>query len=171
MSRGRSDGGGPPGRVPDLFSLTQLGELSVDFVSDGGVLGFVDDIGATGEQRDRGTGDPGDPARRRTGEAVAQALSAVTEGIGVGGVAALLTEDDPDYTRAIRAVLLRHRAALTEVVRAATELGALRAGQDAETLIDTIVGSHIIEHSRRGTVAEDWSDRIGAVLRPALLPE
>jgi len=101
---------------------------------------------------------------------VKQALSAVTEGIGVGGVAALLTEDDPDYTRAIRAVLLRHREALTEVVRAATESGALRADQDAETLIDTIVGSYIIEHSRRGEVAEDWSDRIRTVLRPALLP-
>ncbi|WP_245649725.1 TetR/AcrR family transcriptional regulator [Nocardia shimofusensis] len=118
--------------------------------------------------------DPKPPADLRDGSAVLdwlvhQALSAVVEGIGTGGVAALLTEDDPDYARAIRAVLLRHRQALIEVVRAAAALGALRDDQDAETLIDTIVGSYIIEHSRRGSVAEDWSDRIRAVLRPALL--
>ncbi|WP_040797585.1 TetR/AcrR family transcriptional regulator [Nocardia higoensis] len=119
--------------------------------------------------------NPKPPADLHDGPAVLdwlveQALSAVTEGIGTGGVAALLTGEDPDYTRAIRAVLLRHRAALIEVVGAAAESGALRDDRDAETVIDTIVGSYIIEHSRRGSVAEDWSDRIRAVLRPALLP-
>jgi hypothetical protein len=46
-----------------------------------------------------------------------QSRNAIEGGIGVGGVAALLTEDDPAFTELIRSLLVQHRKALADVVR------------------------------------------------------
>ena len=47
---------------------------------------------------------------------IEQSFNAIESGIGLGGVAALLTDDDTSFTALIRALLVEHRAALATVV-------------------------------------------------------
>ena len=56
---------------------------------------------------------------------IEQSLSAIESGIGLGGVAALLTDEDSRFTALIRALLVEHRAALAVVVENAAAAGQL----------------------------------------------
>jgi hypothetical protein len=88
-----------------------------------------------------------------------QSRNAIEGGIGVGGVAALLTEDDPAFTELIRSLLVQHRKALADVVRDPTVTHLLREDLDVETLLDSIVGAYLAERGRSGAVAPEWADR------------
>lgn len=101
---------------------------------------------------------------------IEQSHRAVGDGIGTGGVAALLTGDDPAFTESIRDLLVRHRAALTDVIDLAVQRGIMRAGVDSETLIDVVAGSYVVEFARRGTVSPDWVDRTLDLLLDAVAP-
>jgi hypothetical protein len=99
---------------------------------------------------------------------VEQSLNAVEAGIGVGGVAALLTEEDPDFTELIRALLVQHRGALANVLRDASLAGEVREDLDVETLLDCIVGAYLAEHARSGVVQPGWATRVLCRLWPAV---
>jgi hypothetical protein len=99
-----------------------------------------------------------------------QSRNAIEGGIGVGGVAALLTEDDPAFTELIRSLLVQHRKALADVVRDPTVTHLLREDLDVETLLDSIVGAYLAERGRSGAVAPEWADRVLATLWPAVAP-
>ncbi len=90
---------------------------------------------------------------------IEQSVSAVEAGIGVGGVAALLTDDDPAFTDLIRGLLVDHRAALAKGVD-------VRDNIDVETLLDCIVGAYLAERARSGTVKADWAQRVLRCLLP-----
>ena len=45
---------------------------------------------------------------------IGQCYNAIEKGIGVGGVAALLTDEDPAFTKLIRSLLVKHRQALAD---------------------------------------------------------
>ena len=47
---------------------------------------------------------------------IEQSFNAIESGIGLGGVAALLTDEDTSFTALIRTLLVEHRAALATVV-------------------------------------------------------
>jgi AcrR family transcriptional regulator len=98
---------------------------------------------------------------------IEQSVNAVEAGIGVGGVAALLTDDDPAFTELIRALLVEHRAALTNEIANAAERADLRDDLDVETLLDCIVGAYLAERARRGTVEPGWTHRVLQTLWPA----
>jgi len=91
---------------------------------------------------------------------IREAVKTVEVGIGVGGFAAMLTDDDPDFTKLFRRILGRQRAELEAVVKAASADGSFRADVDGATLIDAIVGAHIAERSRTGRVAKGWEQRL-----------
>ena len=78
---------------------------------------------------------------------IQQSFNAIESGIGLGGVAALLTDEDTRFTALIRALLVEHRAALAAVVEDAAAAGQLRADLDVDTMLDCIVGAYLAETS------------------------
>jgi AcrR family transcriptional regulator len=98
---------------------------------------------------------------------IEQSLNAIEAGIGVGGVAALLTDEDPAFTELIRALLVEHRAALARGVDNAAGGSDVRDNLDVETLLDCIVGAYLAERARSGTVEAGWVQRVLDSLRPA----
>jgi AcrR family transcriptional regulator len=87
---------------------------------------------------------------------ITEAVKAIEIGIGFGGFAAMLTDEDPDFTKLFRRILARQRAELESVINAAKADGSMRADVDAATLIDAIVGAHTAERARTGRVTKGW---------------
>ncbi|WP_099042661.1 TetR/AcrR family transcriptional regulator [Mycobacterium neglectum] len=88
------------------------------------------------------------------------AVKTIEVGIGFGGLAAMLTDDDPDFTKLFRRILARQRAELEAVIDAAKADGTFRDDVDGSTLVDAIVGAHIAERARTGRVAAGWEARL-----------
>jgi len=114
---------------------------------------------------------PPPPPEQPTPEAllqwlIEQSVNAIEGGIGLGGIAALLTDEDTTFTELIRALLVEHRAALARELHGAADPAELR-DLDIETLLDCIVGAYLAERARRGTVEPGWTQRVLHCLRPA----
>jgi AcrR family transcriptional regulator len=99
---------------------------------------------------------------------VGQCRAIIEDGIGAGGVSALLTEDDPVFTALMRSLLVDHRRALSEVMQELHDAGQIRADLDVETFLDFIVGAYLAERARSGTVSPSWSQRVLRSLWPVL---
>ena len=97
---------------------------------------------------------------------IEQSINAIEAGIGVGGVAALLTDEDTTFTKLIRALLVEHRAALASEIDNAAERAQFRNDLDIDTLLDCIVGAYLAERARRGVVEPGWAQRILRSLWP-----
>jgi len=97
---------------------------------------------------------------------IEQSVNAIEGGIGLGGIAALLTDEVTTFTELIRALLVEHRAALARELHDAADPAELR-DLDIETLLDCIVGAYLAERARRGTVEPGWTQRVLHCLRPA----
>ncbi|MGE2736180.1 TetR/AcrR family transcriptional regulator [Mycolicibacterium vaccae] len=108
--------------------------------------------------------DPSMPANadptERARWAVTHSIEVLTHGIGVGGFAALLTDEDPDFSDAFRAILAARRAHMIEV------LGCDEV--EGQTLIDMIVGSYVAELARTATIDDSWSERLTAAVERLL---
>lgn len=89
-----------------------------------------------------------------------EAVKTIEVGIGFGGLAAMLTDEDPDFTKLFRRILVRQRAELESVIDSAKADGSFRGDVDGATLIDAIVGAHIAERARTGRVAAGWDARL-----------
>ncbi|MFG1929954.1 TetR/AcrR family transcriptional regulator [Mycobacterium sp. NPDC048908] len=99
---------------------------------------------------------------------ITEAVKAVEVGIGYGGLAALLTDEDPAFTKLFRRILAKQRAELESVMGAGKSDGSLRADLDAATLVDAIVGAHIAERTRTGRVAKGWETRLFDLFWPTV---
>ncbi|WP_158168266.1 TetR/AcrR family transcriptional regulator [Mycolicibacterium smegmatis] len=110
--------------------------------------------------------DPAADAPDRLRWVIAQAIGTIEGGIGIGGLAALCTEDDPEFNTLFRRILVEQRAALAAVIDAAKADGSMRDDVDAQTLIDAVVGAYIAESARTGAVADGWQERLFALFWP-----
>lgn len=99
------------------------------------------------------------------------AVGILENGIGLGGLAAVLTEDDPEFTSSFRQILDEQRAELTAAIERAKANGSLRSDIDTAMLINAIVGAYIAEFARTGQVAEGWQERLFRMFWPAVRPE
>jgi AcrR family transcriptional regulator len=99
---------------------------------------------------------------------IRQAVAAINEGIGFGGFASLLTDDDPEFSTLFRAILVDHRANLVNVVDACKAEGTMRGDVDPETLLDAIVGAYTTERARNGSVEDGWEESFVNLLWPAV---
>lgn len=97
---------------------------------------------------------------------VRHAASMVVDGIGFGGMAALLTDSDPEFGVLFRQVLARHRSELREVLDAGKRNGQFASSMEPEVLVDGIVGALVAERARTGGVADDWEDRTVTAFAP-----
>lgn len=100
--------------------------------------------------------------RERLRWVIEHAVEAVEAGIGFGGFAALLTDEDPEFTELFRRILAEQRAALETVIE------DIWADVDAATLIDAVVGAYTAERARTGTIAEGWQARLFDLFWPVL---
>nr|WP_271213721.1 TetR/AcrR family transcriptional regulator [Rhodococcus wratislaviensis]GLK40936.1 hypothetical protein GCM10017611_78110 [Rhodococcus wratislaviensis] len=101
---------------------------------------------------------------------VEQSLGSIEDGIGFGGMAALVTEDEPWFTELMRSLLVQHRSTLAHVLHRHITAGQIRGDLDAETFLDCIVGAYVAERARSGAVESDWIDRVIRTLLPAFAP-
>jgi hypothetical protein len=88
---------------------------------------------------------------------IRQSVDVIVNGIGVGGFAALLTNEDPDFSEVFRGILVTYREQAVAVLGPGTP--------DGDTVVDMIVGSYVAEYARTGGVDATWSDRVFARLR------
>ena len=86
---------------------------------------------------------------------IKESVKTVEVGIGYGGLAALLTDEDPAFTKLFRRILAKQRAELESVIDAGKADGSFRGDVDAATLVDAVVGAHIAERTRTGRIARD----------------
>lgn len=103
------------------------------------------------------------PADLSVGEKLPWVLTRVRavmeEGLGRGGVAAVLTDSAPEFTESFRSVLAVHLEPLENSIAADVENGTLRPGLDADTVVNLIFGSYLGEVLRHGQPRSDWFDR------------
>lgn len=99
---------------------------------------------------------------------ITQAVRTIDDGIGFGGLAALLTEDDPEFTTLFRRILADQRAELESVIDTGKADGSMRAGIDAAALVDAIVGAYIAERARTEHVADGWEARLFDLFWPTV---
>lgn len=106
------------------------------------------------------------PARLRW--VIRHAIETVDGGIGFGGLASLLTEEDPEFSTLFRQVLVDQRAKLAAVIEAGKSDGSMRADIDTETLIDAVVGTYAAERARTGELGAGWQQRLFELFWPAV---
>ncbi|ORB30174.1 TetR/AcrR family transcriptional regulator [Mycolicibacterium parafortuitum] len=87
---------------------------------------------------------------------IEQSVDVIARGIGAGGFAALLTDEDPEFSDAFRSILVAYRRHAID----ALEVDAATA----DTVIDVIVGSYVAELARTGAVGDAWVTRLAALL-------
>lgn len=112
--------------------------------------------------------DPDTDAAGRLRWLIESSVETIEDGIGLGGFAALLTGDDPEFTALFRRILADQRAELTAATDAAGPDGGLRPDIDTATLIDAVVGAYVAERARTGRVEKGWKERLFALFWPTV---
>jgi AcrR family transcriptional regulator len=99
---------------------------------------------------------------------IKEAVKTVEVGIGYGGLAALLTDEDPVFTKLFRRILAKQRAELESMIEAGKADGSFRADVECATLVDAVVGAHIAERTRTGRVAAGWEGKLFDLFWPTV---
>lgn len=90
------------------------------------------------------------------------------EGLGRGGVAAVLADSHPQFTEDFRSALALHLEPLKAAIAADTDSGLLRADVDADVAVNLVFGAYLGEVLRHGRPRPDWLDRTLDMLVVAL---
>jgi AcrR family transcriptional regulator len=99
-----------------------------------------------------------------------RARAALEEGLGRGGVAAVLTDSAPEFTDAFRNALALHLEPLKAAIAVDVEDGLLRTDLDADVVLNVIFGSYLGDVLRHGQPSPDWLNRTLDMLVIALRP-
>lgn len=91
--------------------------------------------------------------------ALEQAWRQMTDVLGPGGLAALVGNSDPEFTRLFRAALRPYDKALVARIRDDVGAGRLREDLDADGVVSLMFGAYLGELVRRGRVSSGWLDR------------
>lgn len=95
---------------------------------------------------------------------LARTAEVLDQGIGPGGVAAVLTGSDPDFAAALRRALEEGLAPVVSQVRRDRRTGLLGTDASAETVIDLVLGAHLAARLRRGRADAAWRRRTAVAL-------
>jgi AcrR family transcriptional regulator len=90
------------------------------------------------------------------------------QGLGRGGIAAVLADTDPEFTSALRAQLADRLRPLTEMMTADVEAGRLSPHVDPDTLVGLLFGAYLAEVLRHGSPRTGWMARTADLLAPAI---
>jgi AcrR family transcriptional regulator len=110
--------------------------------------------------------DEFDPRQRLTW-IIDRAVASIEHGIGFGVMAALLTDEDVEFSETFRSILARYRQQISAAIDDAKSSGEFRADLDNDTLVDGIVGAYVAERGRLGHV-EGWRQRLFELFWPTV---
>ncbi|GAA1910657.1 TetR/AcrR family transcriptional regulator [Williamsia serinedens] len=108
------------------------------------------------------------PAETRMRWVIARSIDAVRDGIGFGGMAALVTDADREFNELFREILVDYRSLILSVIDDGRADGSFRADLDGDTLIDAIVGAYFSEQARCGEIGPDWQERLFGLFWPGV---
>lgn len=112
----------------------------------------------------------GSNAREKTRAALEQTWRQLQHVLGPGGIAALVLDQDPAFSRLFRDAIAPYEQVLVDLIRDDAAAGLLRPGLDPESVTTLLVGAYLGELVRRGAVGDDWLERCLDLLWPALAP-
>ena len=95
-------------------------------------------------------------------------LEVLDNGIGRGGVAAVLTDSDPEFTNALRDRMANRLRVLEQEMTADIDAGRLDPRVDPDTLVGLLFGAYLSEVLRYGEPRRGWAQRTVALLAPAV---
>lgn len=113
---------------------------------------------------DRGAPPGDEPVEDRFRWLLDRVRDVVDDGLGRGGVAAVLTDDDPEFTEALREAFTTQLAPLAVAMREDAERGVIGPDVDPDTVLTVAFGAYLGELLRHGEAAPDWLDRTAALL-------
>ena len=90
--------------------------------------------------------------------------------LGPGGLAAMVSGSDPEFTGLFRDALQPSVEVLVGRIRDDVAAGLLRPDLDAEGVVSLMVGAYLGELVRRGEVAPEWLDRSLELLWTLMTP-
>jgi AcrR family transcriptional regulator len=90
--------------------------------------------------------------------------------LGPGGLAAMVSGSDPEFTGLFRDALQPSVEVLVGRIRDDAAAGLLRPDLDAEGVVSLMVGAYLGELVRRGEVAPGWLDRSLELLWTLMTP-
>lgn len=100
----------------------------------------------------------GETPRDRIRWALDQAWHQMSDVLGSGGLASILSDEDPRFSQLFRSVLDPYTEALVELIRSDIAAGILRGGLEPDTVVSLLIGAYLGELVRRGVVADDFID-------------
>lgn len=104
------------------------------------------------------------PSKEKVRWALAVARRALEEVFGMSSVAAILSNEDPEFTESVRRVLDPVTAALVELMSADSSGGTIRADVDPDSVLSLVLGASLGEHLRFGRIRDEWLDHTASVL-------
>lgn len=114
----------------------------------------------------------GPPAEASVHEKFTWALTRTQEvladSIGLGGVAALVADSDPDFSAALRASLGSALEPVHQQIAHDVAQGRLSADADPDIVIDLILGAYLAEVLRHGSPRPDWLQRTSDLMATSL---
>ena len=88
--------------------------------------------------------------------------------IGLGGVAAIVSDNDPDFSAALRAVLRSALDPIDEQVADDVAQGLLQQHVDPDIVLNLVLGSYLAEVVRYAAPRPDWAERTADLLARSL---
>jgi len=98
-------------------------------------------------------------------------LEVLENGIGRGGIAAVLTDSDPEFTSALRGRMAERLRVLEEAMTDDIAAGRLKPQVDPDTLVGLLFGAYLSEVLRYGEPRPGWAERAVELLAPAVTTE
>ena len=102
--------------------------------------------------------------------ALEQAWRQMGDVLGPGGLAAIVSGADPEFSELCRAALRPYDEALVARIRSDSRAGRLARRLDAEGVVNLMFGAYLGEILRRGEVSDDWLDRCMEMLWGVMAP-
>jgi AcrR family transcriptional regulator len=95
----------------------------------------------------------------------------LADSIGMGGVAALVADSDPDFSAALRASLQSALAPVERQITEDVERGQIGRHVEGDIVINLILGAYLAEVLRYGSPRAEWLQRTADQLADLLRPE
>jgi len=124
----------------------------------------------TGSLVDRPLPPPELPLESKVRWALDQVAAILDDGLGRGGVAAVIADTDPEFSVVLRQALGRRLEDLREQIQADMDHGVVAAQFDPNAVVSLLLGVHLGEVLRAGTPRRGWDDRVVDLVAHALRP-
>ncbi|WP_416957786.1 TetR/AcrR family transcriptional regulator [Nocardioides sp. T5] len=108
--------------------------------------------------------------RDKLRSALEQAWHQMSDALGPGGLAALISNSDPEFTELFRSALRPYIDMLVQRMNEDANAGVLRHDLDADGVVSLMIGAYVGELVRHGEVAPGWLDRTIELLWNLMVP-